>query len=340
MASPGSADPRLSCALPPSRDFPLYARYAEELGYSRVWAFDSPALYGDVWIALARAAEATSRIGLATGVGVPFTRHPMVTASAIASVAELAPGRLACAFGTGFSAAKALGERPMKWAELADFVEQLRGLLNGDVVTIGGARCAMLHSAGFAPARPLPVPLYLAPIGPVGTAVAREKADGVILTGADANARESHWDPVALLINGTILDDDESAVSPRVLDALGPQYATMLHARWEWGPDSLESIPGGSAWRAAVEAIPEPERHLAVHEGHLVAVNPRDRPVVDAAGELLLQSAWTGSAENAQAQARRAAEKGITELVYNPAGDDIRNELRRFASALGVPPTA
>jgi 5,10-methylenetetrahydromethanopterin reductase len=29
---------------------------AEELGYTRAWAFDSPALYGDVWVALARAA--------------------------------------------------------------------------------------------------------------------------------------------------------------------------------------------------------------------------------------------------------------------------------------------
>jgi 5,10-methylenetetrahydromethanopterin reductase len=326
--------PHLSCALPPSRDFPLHARYAEELGYSRVWAFDSPALYGDVWIALARAAEATSRIGLATGVAVPFTRHPMVTASAIASVSELAPGRLACAFGTGFTAAKALGKRSMKWAELANFVEQLRCLLNGDIVTIDGARCAMLHSPGFAPARAIQVPLYLAPMGPVGTAVAQERADGVILTTVGTSAPESHWDPVALLINGTILDDHESATSPRVLEALGAQYATMLHAVWEWQPDALESIPGGSAWRAAVETIAEQERHLAVHEGHLVSVNPRDKPVVDAAGDHLLLSPWTGSAENARAQARSAAEKGITELVYNPAGDDIHNELRRFASAL------
>src|SRR6266568_2373297 len=109
-----NAVPRVACVLPPSADFPKYARFAEELGYTRVWAFDSPALYGDVWIALARAAEATECIGLATGVDVPFSRHVMVTASAIASVAELAPGRLACAFGTGFSAAKALGRKPAK----------------------------------------------------------------------------------------------------------------------------------------------------------------------------------------------------------------------------------
>ena len=46
--------PALACAFPPSHDLPSYARRAEELGYERVWVFDSPALYGDIWIALAR----------------------------------------------------------------------------------------------------------------------------------------------------------------------------------------------------------------------------------------------------------------------------------------------
>jgi 5,10-methylenetetrahydromethanopterin reductase len=78
--------PELSCAFPPSRDLPRYARLAETLGYRRVWVYDSPALYGDLWIALARVAEVTTTIGLGTGVAVPSLRHPMVTASAIATV--------------------------------------------------------------------------------------------------------------------------------------------------------------------------------------------------------------------------------------------------------------
>ena len=50
MTQERRAVPRLACALPPSSDFPAHARLAEELGYARVWAFDSPALYGDVWV--------------------------------------------------------------------------------------------------------------------------------------------------------------------------------------------------------------------------------------------------------------------------------------------------
>ena len=94
-----------------------YAKLAETLGYERVWLFDSPALYGDLWMAVGRVAEATA-IGLGAGVAVPSLRHPMVTASAIATVEDLAPGRLITAFGTGFTARKAMGQPAMKWADV------------------------------------------------------------------------------------------------------------------------------------------------------------------------------------------------------------------------------
>jgi 5,10-methylenetetrahydromethanopterin reductase len=82
---------------------------AEELGYARAWCYDSPALYPDVWMTLALAAERTSRIGLGPGVLIPSLRHPMVTAAAIAMLAEQAPGRVVVGVGSGFSARLAMG---------------------------------------------------------------------------------------------------------------------------------------------------------------------------------------------------------------------------------------
>ena len=180
--------------------------------------YDSPALYGDVWVARRRAiVEATDHIGVATGVAVGFLRHVMVTASAIATIEELAPGRLTFAVGTGFTGARAMGQKAMKWADLATYVTQLRGLLHGDAVEVDGARCRMIHSPGYAPPRPIDVPLLLAPMGPKGFAYAREVADGVIVAfppGSD------EWDPCALLCSGTVLEPGEDHTSPRVLDAL------------------------------------------------------------------------------------------------------------------------
>jgi 5,10-methylenetetrahydromethanopterin reductase len=324
----------LSCGFPPSRDLPRYAARAEELGYERIWVYDSPALYGDVWLALGRVAEATTRIGLGTGVAVPSLRHVMVTASAIAAVEELAPGRLACAFGTGFTARRAMGLRPMTWAALGEYVANLRELLRGGVVEVDGARCRMLHSPGFAPSRPIEVPLLLAPMGPKGFAVSRELADGVLVT---APPGDHEWDTCALLVAGTVVDDGEDHTSARVVDAVGPEYATSVHARWEFARESVHDMPGGDAWLAAVEGEHDAlEWHLAVHEGHKVAVTNRDRRIVDDAGPALLRTGWTGEAASVRERVRDAAANGVTEVIYTPAGSGIERELGAFAAAARV----
>ena len=55
---------RWSVGFAPGRDSTDLAVLAEELGYDRVWLWDSPALHGDIWMSLALIAQRTSRIGL------------------------------------------------------------------------------------------------------------------------------------------------------------------------------------------------------------------------------------------------------------------------------------
>ena len=102
----------ISCGFAPSAAAPDLVAAAEQLGYRRAWMYDSPALYPDVWVALSRAAERTSTIGLGPGVLVPSLRHVMVTAAATAGLAELAPGRVALGIGTGFTGRLVLGQPP------------------------------------------------------------------------------------------------------------------------------------------------------------------------------------------------------------------------------------
>ena len=85
---------------------------------------------------------------------VPSNRHVLTTASAIAHLESLAAGRTAYAFGTGFTARHALGQRPLRWADVADHVRTVRSLLRGETVEIDGAMVAMLHGSGQAPAAP------------------------------------------------------------------------------------------------------------------------------------------------------------------------------------------
>ena len=62
-----------------------FAERAEALGWDGLLMVDSQNLVGDCFIALALAAQVTSTLRLGTGVTNPWTRHPAVTASAIAT---------------------------------------------------------------------------------------------------------------------------------------------------------------------------------------------------------------------------------------------------------------
>ena len=57
----------LSVGLPPGPRTLEYAQLAQELGYDRVWLYDSAALYEDIWIWLARIADF---VGLKDGAGL------------------------------------------------------------------------------------------------------------------------------------------------------------------------------------------------------------------------------------------------------------------------------
>ncbi len=127
---------KLSCGFPPGPKAVEYAKLAESLGYERIWFYDSPALFSDVWVAVARAAEQTERIGVGTGVLVPSNRHVLATAAAIAGIEELAPGRLAVAVGTGFTARMMLGQKALPWKQVRRYIASLKGLLRGEVVEV------------------------------------------------------------------------------------------------------------------------------------------------------------------------------------------------------------
>jgi 5,10-methylenetetrahydromethanopterin reductase len=324
------SDLRISCCLPPSKDAPAYARLAEETGYDGVYLYDSPALYGDVWLALGRVAQATSKITIGTGVAVPVLRHPLVTASAIASIEELAPGRGVYGFGAGFSARLAMGQKQMRWEEMRLYLSQLRALLRGEVVEVDGAACQMIHSPGFAPKRPIEVPLIAAVSGPKGFAVARQVADGVFCD----RVFEPGFERCIQFAFGSVLDPAEDHTSERVKATVGPIYATTFHGPYERAPESVDARPGGAEWRARLEKERPPgQRHLALHEGHLVAVSDRDRPLVEAAGPAILNTGWTGDDAAIRRRLAEAKAQGVTEVALALAGPDIPREIRAFARA-------
>lgn len=325
----------ISVGVVPGPDAVRRAQLAEELGFSRVWLYDSAAIYEDIWMNLT-AIVANTSIDVGTAVLVPNLRHVMTTASAIATLERMAPGRLTAAFGTGLTARWVLGKSALSWATLRTYVEQLRGLLDGGTVTIAGARAQMIHLEHLAAARPIRTPLLMSALGPKGLAISAEMAEAGVIDGLiDTEGADGPFPRRVQMVSGTVLDPGETGATLRVRDAVGPWFVVGHHYVWQQYPEILASMPAGEQWLAGVEADrPDGERHLIVHEGHVTDVSPRDRVILDAAtDEAILGAGWVGDRDEIARRARTCAERGVTELLYTPAGSDVEREMRAFAAA-------
>lgn len=111
-----------------------FAERAERLGWDGMAVVDSQNLSGDAYVALTIAASRTERLGLATGVTNPVTRHPAVTASAIASLHAHSAGRATLGIGRGDSSLAHLGRAPARLAVMAAYLDALQAYLRGDEV--------------------------------------------------------------------------------------------------------------------------------------------------------------------------------------------------------------
>lgn len=150
---------------------------AESIGFDSVWVIDSQLICRDVFVTLAVLAMHTKKIRLATGVTQPATRHPAVTASALAALDELSGGRIMSGMGTGFSSLRTLGMPAAKMSEFEAFVGAVRNLLAGNP-----ARFANDFEARLTwPSKPAKVPIFGAASGPKMTQLVARIADGAIL---------------------------------------------------------------------------------------------------------------------------------------------------------------
>lgn len=155
-------------------DFVSWCRTAEQAGFDTVGIGDSQSLFREVFIAAALCAEHTSRVRLGPRVINPMTRHPAVSASGAATLAELAPGRVLLGIGSGDSSVHNAGVRPARLAEMREYTLAVRDLLTKGRATYRGAPSLLTWA-------PAAVPIYVAASGPKTLELAGEIADGVVI---------------------------------------------------------------------------------------------------------------------------------------------------------------
>jgi 5,10-methylenetetrahydromethanopterin reductase len=117
---------------------PQTARAVEAEGWDGQVFMDSQSLSCDPYAAMGVWAAATERLKLAPGVTNPFTRHPAVTAAAIATIQAISGGRAVLGIGRGDSALAYLGHAPVSLPAFERALSDLQTLLSGGQIPFGG----------------------------------------------------------------------------------------------------------------------------------------------------------------------------------------------------------
>ena len=154
---------------------------AERLGLRRACMMDEGLDTRDVYVCMTAAALRTEKIQLGTLITNPYTRHPGVTAAAVATLDELSGGRAFMGLGAGGSLT--LGpleiERRKPITAVREMIQTSRALFAGEQVNFQGEH-VRFKNARLVYARP-GIPIWIAGRGQQMLALAGEMADGASL---------------------------------------------------------------------------------------------------------------------------------------------------------------
>jgi 5,10-methylenetetrahydromethanopterin reductase len=347
------------CVMPKPDRCAEEARLAESLGFSHVWIADTQLMAGEAYVCLALIAAATKRIKIGTGVAIAGTRIAPVTACALGSLNQLAPGRVVFGVGTGNSARRAMGLPPYTLRDLREYVQVVRGLLSGGEVdyregTEHRAIRFFHQEMHFVNLRDQ-VPIYVAANQPKAMELAGEIGDGFITSRTNtvhgwngawgrvsANARRHCKNPAemytVLLTTASILGPGESADSPRVRAEVGPWTMVALHALYE-GVTSVEMAP--AAIRPVFEEYKaymddrmggDSRYYLQLHDGHGLYLRPDEERFATA--ELIQHATMTSAPDDLRGRLRALAAAGVKQVAFIPATGHFREFTRTFSDEI------
>ncbi|MEV8266928.1 LLM class flavin-dependent oxidoreductase [Microbacterium sp. NPDC076911] len=286
---------RFGICILPQEDWPAAAalwRGAEEYGFDHAWTYDHLSWRGlasERWHAtiptLTAAAMVTERIKLGTFVASPNYRHPVPFAKDIATVDQIASGRLLLGLGsggTGFDA-RVLGgaqltprDRLARFIEFTEMLDELLRFEQSESSASGFSRDGTWYSAVDArmvgaPAQLPRMPLHLAAEGPKALAFAARAGDGWVTTAGTIEDDDAWWAHVGDLSRR--LDDacvtagrDPASIQRTLLLDSDPRYSLSSVA-------AFEDAVGRAAQRGFTDVVTHWPRAHGLYAG--------DRAVLD-----------------------------------------------------------
>ena len=320
--------------------------YAEQRGFTHAWLYDSQMLFSDVYASLALCAVGTKRIFLGPGVTNPASRIAPVTACAMASLNELAPGRAILGIGTGNTARRTLGMPAARLAQLREHVEVCRTLLGGGTADYQeGARrrkIRFLNPQGGWIDIAHRIPIYIAASGPKSLELAGELGDGVILFGtvspslvdfALRHVRQGAERAGRRLADIYVLcmtafyqtKPGQSLESSEVRQAVGPFVSSSSNIFAYSCPDPRD-LPADLrddlvAFKTAYQESDAPieSRHLALYTDYLQGFKKEHEPLVTE--KVIRATTLTGTPDEVRAAIARMRDAGVRQVAVQPILD-------------------
>jgi 5,10-methylenetetrahydromethanopterin reductase len=296
----------------------------ERLGFDNLWITDSSLHARNPYAYLTLAARRSSRLSLGTAVTNPVTRHPAITAVAIATVDEIAGGRAILGIGAGDRPLLALGRKPSGVASLGASIHAIRALLRGDEIDAEdpGFRLVGAHLR-FAAREDIPV--FVSASGPRTLELAGEVGDGVILlVGLFPEAIEwalEHVDRgaalagrsrphIAVFAYGRVCGDrDQALAAARPIAAWFPQTAPHIC--------ELAGLPA-----AAIRGVRERYAGGEFQEAAAAAELLPD--------DFVRRIALAGDEQHARERIRDVLDAGADSIHVFPLGEDRMGTVRSF----------
>lgn len=332
---------KYAISLAPGADAWKTVKRAEQLGFTRAWFYDTQLLCADIFVAMAAAAMQTSRIRLSTGVIIPSNRIEPVTACGLASLNQLAPGRIDFGVGTGFTGRRSMGVGGIKLADMHRYVDKVYQLLGRDITEIEideqRRKIRFLNPELDLINTTDPIPFYVSAMGPKSRRLTAEMGGGWLNFMATAAAAADdvkdmlkHWqatgrDPKTCDTSGftlgCVLKPGEAYDSPRAKAQAGPHAAVILHNMMEASERGDLHVPAGSdlsavlaEYRKVYETYtPADARYLTLHRGHLMFLRPEEERFIS--GEFLRDVTFTGTAPELRDRIRAMRDAGYTEFT-------------------------
>ena len=293
----------------PIRQLVRQAKLAEGEGFEFIGITDGQMIWRDVSVALSATALATTSIRIGPWVTNPITRHPTVIANFICTLDEISGGRAFLGIGNGDDAVRTIGAKPSTMAALAEIVDVIRDLIDGEVVPQPVVDWKL--STG---SEDRSIPIYWAGANPLSLEHGSRHADGLIISGfvdygwlsgtiAHIRAVAPERDPELIFNSAVCVDEDgdrvREAVLPYVASGLRHKSAARLV---DWSEDDV----------IRMQEAYDPYHHFLSTNDAAVALVPN---------HMIPKKSISGTPEECAELMAEVVKHGITKFSLMPMGN-------------------